>query len=205
MVLAGRHRKVGHSFNTQLIPDVPQVVRLVKLHLVCYNAGAKSFVRSVLQVPACLLLLHVLSNHCATLAGLALAGYGVPHLEVLDGVAFFILGRALPGDDVGAERREAELKDVRGGKRGDELARECVDDRNPAQTRVSGYWLDRRLVGSGLLFGRCPRKISAVGRVAAASQVALGPGGRLAGRDRRRAGSTRTGRSLEAVRRRALR
>lgn len=101
MVLAGRHRKVGDSFNAQLVPRRLQIVRLVKLHLVCHNAGAESLIRRILQVPARLVFLHVLSHDCTFLRILAASGHCVPNLEILGCVAVLIFAWTLPGDDVG--------------------------------------------------------------------------------------------------------
>lgn len=150
-----RQREVSHALDAQLVPDGAQIVRLVELHLVGDGARAKHLVRRVLQVPAILVLLHILADHGAVLVVLGLVGHGPPDLEVLDGIAVVVLGGTLPRDDVCAEGREAQLVDVWGGERGDDVAARGIHHRD--------------------VFGRGPRKIPAVGRVAAAAEVALGP------------------------------
>lgn len=91
MVLAGRHRKVSHSFHAEFIPGVAQIIRLVELHLVCYNARAELLIGCVLQVPACLALLHVFANSGTRPVILGLGGDGPPDLQILRRVAIFLL------------------------------------------------------------------------------------------------------------------
>lgn len=91
--------------------DGTQVGRLVEVHLVGDAAGAELLVECVLQVPSGLGLLDELANDVAV----ALVVNGAPDLEVLDSIAVLVLGGSLPGDDVGAERGEAEFEDVRRG------------------------------------------------------------------------------------------
>lgn len=172
MVLAGRQSKVSHALDVQLVPGVAQVPRLKELHLVGDGACAEILVGRVLQVPASLRLLHKLANDC-TLSALGLIRHSRPDLQVLLGIAFLVLGRQLPCEDVGAQRGEAELEDVEGGDGRDQVAGRGVDDRNPGQSCQPNR--SCRVRGS-LLFGRRPGKIPAVRRVAFATKVAFGPG-----------------------------
>lgn len=168
MVLAGRQSKVGHALHVQLVGGVAQVVGLEELHLVGDTAGAELLVGRVLQVPASLGLLHVLADHCALGGGgVGLVGQRLPDLQVLVGVAGLVLGWQLPCDDVGAQRREAELEDVDGGDGRDEVAGRGVDDRNPACGQrgpplsygdgSGGAWLGQR-DGGGLTVRATPRQ-----------------------------------------------
>jgi hypothetical protein len=108
-------------------------MRLVELHFICHSARAELLIRGVLQVPACLVLLHVFADDCTVLVVFALLSYSPPDLQVLHGVAFFVFRGALPGNDVCPQRREAQLEYVGRGKRGDDMAGRGIHDRNPAQ------------------------------------------------------------------------
>lgn len=107
----------------------------------------------------------------------ALFCHSPPNLQILHSVAFFVFCGALPGDDVCSQRREAELEDIGCRKRGNDLASRGVDDRNPAKMCESRRWL---VTLAGLLFGRRPREVPAVRRVAAAAQVTFRSGALLA-------------------------
>ena len=157
MVLAGRQSKVGHALHVQLVGGVAQVVGLEELHLVGDTAGAELLVGRVLQVPAGLGLLHVLADHCALGGGgVGLVGQRLPDLQVLVGVAGLVLGWQLPCDDVGAQRREAELEDVDGGDGRDEVAGRGVDDRDPACRQQKQPTIECN--GAGLTVRATPRQ-----------------------------------------------
>lgn len=61
-----------------------------------------------MQIPSSLRLLDIATHDRVFVSGLDRA----PHLEVLCGISVGVLGRSLPGDHVGAERREAQLEHV---------------------------------------------------------------------------------------------
>lgn len=156
MVLAaGGEGKVSSPLDSELVPDLDEVVALVELHLVGDEASAVLLISRVLEIPASLLLLDEAAE------GLLVGGrdaflYDTPDLEVLGRIAVLILGRALPCDDKGATRREAELVDVLDGEGEDLRAGRGVD------------------YGDGL--GGGPAEEAATGRVGTAPEVALGPG-----------------------------
>jgi hypothetical protein len=138
VVLARRHGKVTHALEVQLGPDRPQVAALVELHLVGHDARAVRLVRGVLQVPARLAPLHKLPHHTARAALASVVVEGAPHFEILARVAVVVLAGALPGYNVGAERREAEFKDVFGGQRRDEVADGRVNDGDSVDCQSEG-------------------------------------------------------------------
>lgn len=142
-----------NTFNTKLVPDGAEIGRLVELNLVGDTACAQGLVLRVLQVPASLGLLDELANDGAV-ACLARVVNGPPDLQVLDRIAVFVLGRALPGDDVSAQGRKAQLENIGGWEGGDDMTEGSVND--------------------GDLVGRGPGEEVAVGRVYAAAEVALG-------------------------------
>lgn len=105
---------------------------LVDLNLVRDHSGAELFVVGVLQVPPGLGLLHEAANRLFLDAfGQRLFVNDQPHLEVLDGVAVVVLGRALPRDDISALGRKAYLENILGREGGDDFARVGVDDVDP--------------------------------------------------------------------------
>lgn len=124
--------KVLDTLDAQLVVDGTQVGRLVEVHLVGDGASTELLIESVLQVPASLVLLHELANN---LAG-GLVVNGTPDLEVLDGITVLVLGGSLPGDDVSAEGRVAQLEDVLGGQSGDCVALSRVDNCHPDDQSV---------------------------------------------------------------------
>ena len=155
VVLARSQSKVGGTLDAQLVPNGDEVMALEELHLVGDEAGAVGLIGGVLQVPAALLLLDKLADrHLGGSIDAVLDG--APDLEVLGGVAGLVLGRPLPGDDKGAQGREAELVDVGNGQAQDELAAGGIDD-------IEGL-------------GGCPAKEAAARRVRTAPQVSLGLG-----------------------------
>lgn len=44
-----------------------------------------------------------------------------PYFEILNGVSVVVLRWPLPGDDEGSQGRKAQLKDILGGKRGNDM------------------------------------------------------------------------------------
>lgn len=96
--------KIGDTFSAQLLPDGAHVVRLVELDLVGNTPGTVFFICSVLQVPSSRVLLHVSSNWHAFAIFANVFIYGLPNLEVLGRISVLVLGRSLPGYDVGSER-----------------------------------------------------------------------------------------------------
>lgn len=155
MFLARGQGEVGSALDAQLVPNRDEVMALEELHFVGDEAGAVGFVGGVLQVPAALLLLDELAyRHLGGSIDALL--HGAPDLEVLGRVAGLVLGGSLPGDDKGAQGREAELVDVDNGQVEDELAAGGVD-------HVES-------LGSG------PAKEAATRRVGTAPQVSLGLG-----------------------------
>ncbi len=105
---------------------------LVDLHLVRNHSGAELLVKGVLQVPACLGFLHESTDSLFLhpFCGSFLIN-DEPDFEILDGIAVFVLGRSLPGDDVSAEGIEAQLEHVVGRESRDNLAGIRVDYVDP--------------------------------------------------------------------------
>jgi len=62
VVLARRDRKVGDAFDTQLVPDLGQIVALIDLDLVRHDSSAEFLVEGILEIPAGLRLLHESAN-----------------------------------------------------------------------------------------------------------------------------------------------
>src|SRR5699024_11735061 len=118
------------------------------------------FVGCVLAVPAPLLLLDEAAERLLV-PGRNTLLHRAPDLQVLGGIASFILGGPLPGDDKGAKGREAELIDVGDGEVQDLMAGGGVDN--------------------GHRLGRGPAEEAAAGRVCTAPQVSLGLGDRSEG------------------------
>ena len=56
-----------------------------------------------------------------------------PDLEVLHGVSVRILGRALPGDEVGSEGRKCQFKDVIGRDGRNDMPDGRINDSNPGR------------------------------------------------------------------------
>jgi hypothetical protein len=108
-------------------------MRLVELHLIRHSACAEFLVGGVLQVPAGLLLLHIFADHRVLIAILGFFRRRPPNFQVLDSIAIFVFGGALPGDDIRPQGREAQLENVGGWERGDDLAMRSINDRNPAE------------------------------------------------------------------------
>lgn len=152
---AGGQGEIGDSLDTQLVPNCDEVVVLEELHFVGDETGAVGFVGSVLQVPVALLLLDELAYRLLG-GGINALLHGAPDLEVLCGIAGLVLGRSLPGDEKGAQGREAELVDVGDGQ---------------VQSRLAAGGVNH---ADGL--GRCPAKVAATRRVGTAPQVSLGLG-----------------------------
>ena len=108
MILARRDSKVCNALDPQLIPDLGQIVALVDLDFVGDDSSTEFLVKGILQIPACLGLLYESANGLFLNAlGRSLLIDDQPDLEILDGVTVVVLGRSLPGDDVGSEGREA--------------------------------------------------------------------------------------------------
>jgi hypothetical protein len=151
-VVAGRQSEVRNALDTELVPYGSEVIALVELNLVGDGASAELLVVRVLQVPASLVLLDKLANNLTfSLSNLI---NGAPHLQVLDRIAILVLGRPLPGDDVCAGGREAELVDVIGRQGGDDVAVGSIDN--------------------GDVLNGSPSEEAAVRRVFATSEVAFG-------------------------------
>ncbi len=96
-----------------------------------------------------------------------------PDFEILDCIAIVILGGTLPCYDKGAQRGEAQLVYVWCREDGNDVTDRSVNDRNSARRNEYG------LLGGcqeSLLLRRGPGEVLAVRRVAAAAEVALGPG-----------------------------
>lgn len=102
MVLARRNGKISDTLDSELVPDSAQVVALVELHLVGDAAAAEALVTGVLKVPAGLILLHKLANNTPLSLGSGVVIDRPPDLQVLGSIAGLVLGRPLPGDNVGA-------------------------------------------------------------------------------------------------------
>ena len=136
VVLARSDRKVRNPLHTQLIPDLRQVLALVELDFVGDDPGTVTLVGGVLKVPARLRLLDELAHrrvHVAVLGRLD----DLPDLQVLDRIAVGILGRALPGDQVGSEGRESQLENVISSDGRDHMSDRGIDDGDPSKQLVS--------------------------------------------------------------------
>jgi hypothetical protein len=155
LVQARGDGKVGHALDAQLGPDGRQVVAVVELHLVGDDAGAILLVRRILQVPARLRLLDELSERLL-LGALGQVLDGAPDLEVLGGVAVFVLGRAFPRAQICPTGREAELVDGRDRERRQHVADRSVDNDDTIARGVG--------------------EVSATGRVDTAPEVPFGLG-----------------------------
>lgn len=153
MVLAWSEHHIGDSLDTKLVPRVAQIARLEKLHLVCYNARTILLVGRVLQVPATLVLLDVFADDRPRSVIFSFVGQRLPDSEVLHSVSVFVLGWALPCNEICTEGGESELVDVRCRKCGNDVADRGINHRN--------------------LFWCCPCEVLAVRRVAAAAKVAF--------------------------------
>lgn len=134
MGLSWGERKICHPLYAQLIPNSRQIITLVELDLVGHDAGAQLLVGSVLQVPACLRLLDILADDGVFIPALNRA----PHLEVLGSVSIGVFGWPLPSDQVGTERREAQLEHVLGVDRGDNVAGTGVNNGDPVDQNQLG-------------------------------------------------------------------
>lgn len=147
-VLTRRERKITHALDPQLIPHLGQVIALEELDLVGDDASAEALVGRVLEVPAGLRLLDPAPHDSMGLGGgVGRLLHDLPDLEVLGGVAIGVLGRTLPGDEVGSEGGEAQLEDILGGDGRDDVTDGGVDDGDPTPIR-----LVRRLLGRGTYF-----------------------------------------------------
>lgn len=104
MTLSRRNRKVGHAFDSNLVPDGCQVMTLVDLNFIRDHPRTECFVVGVLQIPSSLGFLHESSNRLfLDTFGQSLLVDDQPHLEILDSVAVFVLAGSLPGDDVSTQ------------------------------------------------------------------------------------------------------
>jgi hypothetical protein len=170
MILPWRHGEVRHTLDSQLVPHLGQIMALVDLHLIRDDACAELLVKGILQVPAGLGLLDKLANGISFNAlGASLLIDHEPYLEVLAGIAVFIFRRALPGDDIGTERRETDFVDVLSDEGREWYASVCIDDSDSASMSV--------YISCGgsvvVLLGGGPCEVSATWRVSAAAKIAL--------------------------------
>lgn len=118
---SGRESKVCHALSSQLVPDSLEIIAVVKLYFVGYETGAVSLIGGVLQIPAVLGLLHKLPQR---LLGRSFSKVldGAPDLEILGGIAVFILGRSFPCRKIGTTRGKADLVDIGQGEGGQNIA-----------------------------------------------------------------------------------
>jgi hypothetical protein len=129
VVLSRTDSKVSDTFDTQLVPDLGQIVALVDLDLVGDDAGAELLIESVLQVPACPRFLHEAANRLfLDTFSICLLVDDQPDFEVLGRVTVLVFAGTLPGDDVGAQRGEPKLEDIICGQGGDHCASVGIDD-----------------------------------------------------------------------------
>ena len=87
-----------------------------------------------------LILLYVFADSWTLSVVFGFVRHSPPDLEIFHSIALLIFGRTLPRDDVGSQGREAELEDVRQGKRGYDVTDRGVNYRNPMRvlSGVSG-------------------------------------------------------------------
>lgn len=150
VALARSNGEIGHTFDSQLVPDSSEIVALKKLHLVCHTASAELLIRGVLKVPAREGLLDKLSN------GLLLDTFSylldrTPNLEVLGGITSLILGGAFIGAEIGTPRGEGDLEDINDGDGRKKMTSGGIDN-------------------ADAVVGR-PGEVAATGRVDTATQV----------------------------------
>ena len=128
-VVLGARRKgvIGNAFLAQLVPDRDKIMALMELNLVGDKSSTILLVSCVLEVPVALLLLDEAAHWLLVLSRDAILG-GTPDLQILNSVSILVLGGPLPGDEVGATRREANLEDVENRQVQDLLARCGIDD-----------------------------------------------------------------------------
>jgi hypothetical protein len=116
VVLAARSKsKVGNTLDSELVPDLDEIVTLVKLDFICNETSTVLLISCVLKVPALLLLLNKAAEGLLVLTRDTFL-YDTPDLEVLGGISVLILGRSFPGDDESTARRETEFVDVGDGE-----------------------------------------------------------------------------------------
>jgi hypothetical protein len=85
----------------------------VNLNFIRNHSGTEFFIESVLQVPACLILLYELANCLLFRIVSGRLGFNdSPDLQILHGITGCILGWSLPGDDVSPQGREAKFINI---------------------------------------------------------------------------------------------
>ena len=121
MVPARGYREIRDTLYSKIAPHRTQITTLVELDLIGHHACTKPLVRSILQVPACLILLHELSQGLSFRLRAFAVIDGTPDFEVLVGIALCVFTGSLPGDDERAEWRETKLIDILSGQGGDRI------------------------------------------------------------------------------------
>lgn len=126
-ILAGRDGEISDPLNSQLVPDLGEVLALVELDFIGDDARAMTLIGGVLKVPARLRLLDEAAHDYIFI----FAGHDLPNLQILHSITIGILGGTLPGDQIGSKRRETQLEDVLRGNGGDNVSDRRINDCHP--------------------------------------------------------------------------